>query len=309
MTEKERQNRIAELLVELKELQATPRSDWHAGFEALLRIETHKYENRVHLRTEEEIGVIPPRTEFVILVEDEQVEFEKAIFKIFRRINILEYKNPHDSLNERIIRKVCGYANLYIGAAEHEGDRPTEQVTVSIFRAVKNPELFQKMEENGTLVQSETPGIYHVEGIVDLPFQIVITSELKGEEYAAYRALTDKADVLDVEQLIEESGKETDDKLREHYRVLIRLVVEKNPQFIEVIRRDRAMEDILMEIVKDRVDEKVSNAEVAKEQETLVYSIRNVMDSFGVTIEKAMDSLKIPPAQRETYAGLVQRKM
>ena len=69
------------------------------------------------------------------------------------------------------------------------------------------------------------------------------------------------------------------------------------------------MEDILMEIVKDRVDEKVSNAEVAKEQETLVYSIRNVMDSFGVTIEKAMDSLKIPPAQRETYAGLVQRKM
>ena len=65
------------------------------------------------------------------------------------------------------------------------------------------------------------------------------------------------------------------------------------------------MEDILMEMVKDRVDEKintavnaaVSTAEVAKEQETLVYSIRNVMDSFGVTLEKAMDSLKIPQSQ------------
>ena len=306
MTEKERQTRIAELLAELKELQATPRSDWHAGFEALLRIETHGYENKIHIRTEEEIGVIPPRTDFVILVEDEQVEFEKAIFKIFRRINILEYKNPHDSLNERIIRKVCGYANLYIGAAEHEGDRPTEQVTVSIFRAVKNPELFQKMEENGTLVQSETPGIYHVEGIVDLPFQIVITSELKGEEYAAYRALTDKANASDVERIIEEIGRQSDDIVREHYRVLIKLVIEKNPQFIEVIRRDRAMEDILMEIVKDKVDEKISTAEVAKEQETLALSIKNLMINLKFTAEQAMDALSIPATQREIYAGLIK---
>ena len=43
--------------------------------------------------------------------------FDKAIFQIFRKINILEYKNPHDSLNERVLRKICGYANLYTGVA------------------------------------------------------------------------------------------------------------------------------------------------------------------------------------------------
>ena len=74
MTEKERIKRIAELRAELKELLATPRSDWHAAFEALLRIETYKFENRVHIRTEEEIGIMPPRTDFVLLIEDEQVE-------------------------------------------------------------------------------------------------------------------------------------------------------------------------------------------------------------------------------------------
>ena len=73
---------------------------------------------------EEEIGMMPPRTDFVVLVEDEEVKFQKAVFQMFRKINILEYKNPYDSLNERTIRKVCGYANLYIGTAEHEGDRP-----------------------------------------------------------------------------------------------------------------------------------------------------------------------------------------
>ena len=73
------------------------------------------------------------------------------------------------------------------------------------------------------------------------------------------------------------------------------------------------MEDILMEIVKDRVDEKistaVSTAEVAKEQETTVIHIRDIMDSLGITAEKAMDILKILPAQRATYAGLVKKKM
>ena len=90
LTEQERKERIAYHLAELKKLRAVPRSDWHAGFEALLRIETHKYADRVHISTEEEIGEIPPRTDFVILVEDEQVQWEKAIFRIFRKINILE---------------------------------------------------------------------------------------------------------------------------------------------------------------------------------------------------------------------------
>ena len=309
MTEQERKERIAELLKELKELQAAPRSDWHAGFEALLRIETHKYEDKVHIITEEEIGVIPPRTDFVIMVEDEEVVFDKAIFKMFSKINILEYKNPYDSLNERVIRKVCGYANLYIGVAEHEGDRPSDQVTITIFRAVKNPELFAKMAQEGKLVRDDVPGIYHVNGIVDLPFQIIITGELEGDEYAAYRALTDRAAEVDVERIIREIGKEKDDSLKEYYGVLIKLIIEKNPQFIEVVRRDSAMEDVLMEIVKDRVDEKVNKKEQETRQETKALDISSLMTNLKLTLEQAMDALNIPQSQREIYAGLVNKKM
>ena len=314
LTEQERKEQIEYHLAELKKLRRVPRSDWHAGFEALLRIETHKYADLVHIRTEEEIGEVPPRTDFVILVEDEQVEWEKAIFRIFRRINILEYKNPHDSLNKRVLRKVCGYANLYIGVAEHEGDRPEDQVTISIFRAVKNPELFEEMEKDGTLVRDEIPGIYHVKGYTDLPFQIIITGELEGEEYAAYRALTDKADEADVERIIAGVGQEKDDTVREHYRVLLRLVMARNPQFIEAIRRGghmsyEAMDDVLMEIVKDKVDEKVSTAEAVKEQQTTVTHITDIMKNLKLTIEQAMDALSIPQSQRSTYASLVGKRM
>ena len=95
MTEEERQQQIKELLAKLKELRATPKSDWHAAVEALLRIEMYRFADKVHISTEEEIGEMPPRTDFVILVEDEKVEFEKAIFKIFRKFNILEYLSEH----------------------------------------------------------------------------------------------------------------------------------------------------------------------------------------------------------------------
>lgn len=303
MTEKERIKRIAELRAELKELLATPRSDWHAAFEALLRIETYKFENRVHIRTEEEIGIMPPRTDFVILIEDEQVDLGKEIFKAFRKINILEYKNPNDALNERVLRKACGYANLYIGAAEHEGERSADQVTISIFRAVKNPTMFREMEEKGTIVADEIAGIYHVTGITDLPFQIIITGELEGKEYAAYRALTDKAIKTDVEQIFTDISEEQDDSVKEYYRVLLKLVMEKNPQFIEEIRRDKGMADVLMEIVKDKVEERVN----AKEQETLTTSIRNLMRNLSMTAEQAMEALNIPEAQRSIYASLVEK--
>ena len=182
MTDTERKNRIAELLAELKDLLATPRSDWHAGFEALLRIEAHKYGGRVQIKTEHLLGEEPPRADFVVLIDEDGLLSDKAIFRIFLKHNICEYKNPHDALNERVIRKGCGYVNLYIGTAEHEGDVPSDQVTLSIFRAAKPEKLFREMAEKGQLTADATKGIYHVEEIIDLPFQIVITSELEGPE-------------------------------------------------------------------------------------------------------------------------------
>ncbi len=74
MTDAETLARIQELRKELRELEKTAlRSDWHAGFEGALRIDLHKYGNAVHLLTEEEIGEMPPRADFMVLVEDEDV--------------------------------------------------------------------------------------------------------------------------------------------------------------------------------------------------------------------------------------------
>ena len=302
MTEQEKKRRIAELRAELKKLQATPRSDWHTAFEAFLRFKTYKYKS-VSIQSEVGIGSDVPRTDYVILTDDGIEEFEEAIFRIFRKVNILEYKNPHDSLNKRVLYKIAGYANLLIGTAEHEGDVPEDQVTISIFRSVKNPKLFKEMEGSGELEKTETPGVYRVIGISKLPFQIVLTSELRGAEYAACRALTDKADELDVERVMEELEREPNERIREYYGTFLNLIAEKNPEVFAEIRRESKMKyPGLMKVFADDVAQERRD----QEQQTLAVSIKNLMSNLKLTLEQAMDALSIPQAQRAIYAGLVQ---
>ena len=307
LAEERKKARIRELLAELKELRAVPRSDWHAGFEALLRIEMHRYGEMVKIESEHLLGEEPPRTDYLIVKEEEGLRMEKEIYRKFRRHNIIEYKNPHDSLNERVLRKICGYANFYIGTAEHEGDIPADSVTLTVFRAVRNAGLFRRMEACGMLEKGSIPGIYEVKGLTDLPFRLVITGELEGPEYAAYRALTEQAQKADVGQVIAEGGMETEHAVREHYRVLLDFITKKNQEVIDELRREHGMANALMDILKDEIEEKLNVKEQETRQETMAAAIRNVMESLGIGVEKAMDTLKIPPEQRSVYAGLVRR--
>ena len=303
MSDQERLARIKEIYEELKELRAAvPRSDWHKAFEALLRFVTYKYKG-IRILPEVEIGIDPPRADYVILMDDEEHTFTESIFRIFRKIDILEYKNPHDDLNWRTLYKIIGYANMLIGTAEYEGDVPPDEVTISIFRATKNKKLFTEMAQKGNLKVTGTPGIYEVIGLTPLPFQIVITSELEGAEYAAFRALTDNADEADVEDVLHDFEDVTDETLKKYGAIVLDLIAKKNPAlFAELIRSDNMKYAGLMEAFKDDVDEKVSE----REQQTLAQAIKNLMENLKLTLEQAMDALSIPSEQRSMYAGRVK---
>ncbi len=68
-----------------------------------------------------------------------------------------------------------------------------------------------------------------------------------------------------------------------------------------------SMSNILEEMRQEVAQEVAREVAQETEEQTTVLYIREVMDSLGVTMEKAMDVLKIPQARRETYAGLVSK--
>ena len=258
LSDSEKKELRQELIAVFKELNTSPRSDWHAGFEAYLKVDARNAEGgTAEVIVEHSLGEEPPRIDFIVWLHDEGIRLNKQIYNIFRRFNVIEYKNPRDNLNWRVIHKAIGYANLYIGLAENEGDRPKEQVTISIFRAVKNPELFKELEDKGYLVPDEEKGIYHVKGITEFPFQIVIMTELEGDEYAAARAMIDgdRASVEDIQKVVEAIETEEDEVVRNHLRVVLNLISDKNPEKMdELVRRDASMSDKLFEICKSRID-------------------------------------------------------
>ena len=176
--------------------------------------------------------------------------------------------------------------------------------------------------------------------------QIVITSELKGTEYASCRALTTKANEADVKQVIDSAAISNVDTIKRYYRIMLYLIAAKNTELSALIKRRVEMnKQPLLDIMKDDIDKIVdenvrqvreesdvrlkkeqqetarlkkekqeADARLKKEQQaadtrlknTSANYIRSLMDSLGVTIEKAMDLLLIPQSERELYIGLVK---
>ena len=64
--------------------------------------------------------------------------------------------------------------------------------------------------------------------------------------------------------------------------------------------------NILMEILKDRIDEMVNKAVANCEQQVTVTCLRSIMSKLQYTAVQAMDLLNIPQSQRSTYARLVE---
>ena len=112
MTEKEKKKRIKKLRAELKELLAVPKSDWHEAFEAFLRLQTFKYKG-VTIQTEVEVGTEPPRTDYIILVQDGDVVFEES-----READV---KQVIDSAASSNVDTIKGYYRimLYLIAAKN----------------------------------------------------------------------------------------------------------------------------------------------------------------------------------------------
>ena len=269
MTEPEKKAERKLIRDRLKELNASPRSDWHREFERIIRGDARPYGKDVDIRIEEELGIDPPRVDYLILDDKKRLmAHTKAIYRIFRQHNIVEYKNPNDSLNMRVISKIIGYGNFYIGLAEHEGDRPRNEVTLSLYRDKANKELFDEMIENGTLVKTDVPGIYNVQKLTELPFQIVIGSELEGDEHAEFRLLTNHAKENDVRIVAEKLENSTDTQVQEDGKKLFEFIESRTPGITRTVLNEldekegghEKLASILMDVLKPEIDEKVNTA-------------------------------------------------
>ena len=196
---------IKDLKARLDALLNPPQNDWHAWFYALLRITFHKYP-AVDVLREVMLGVQAPRADFIVIVEDKKLNLGLKIFSFFRKYDILEFKSPDDELNMFTLWKGVGYVSFYLNHAREKGkDIEMSEITLSFFREARPVKLFEQLGK--CLEKGPADGIYYVRNWeVNIPIQIVVTGELKGGEYAGFRAISKKPREEDVIAFMREHG-------------------------------------------------------------------------------------------------------
>jgi hypothetical protein len=111
---------------------------------------------------------------------------EKNTARIFKRINILEYKSPEDYFSVYDFYKVLSYTYLY--AAPNKTD--TRDMTVSIIETRHPRDLFTYFEEENRSVTATSPGVYVVGGY-PVAVQVIESKKLPFEENLWLKGLSD----------------------------------------------------------------------------------------------------------------------
>ena len=242
-----------DLIARILELEPQPPNDWHSWMDALLHIVLHPYP--VVIDREIFLGNQPPRADFLVLMEPEIVDLGLDIFKIFREHNILEFKDPDDDLNMSVLWKCVGYVGFYLSVKKI----PVNQVTLTLIRGAKPVQLFREL--SGYIRRDRASGIYHVTNwLVDLPIQIVVTSELEGPEYAGFRAISKKPKLQDITQMFRNHENESDPDLVEFYRAYWNISARLTGSMLEEAKRsENKMARTILDIFKPEIDEKIEN--------------------------------------------------
>ena len=283
-----------DLIARIRELEPPPPNDWHSWMDALLHIVLHPYP--VQIEREFVLGNQPPRADFIILMEEEVVDLGLRVFKIFREQNIIEFKGPDDELNESVLWKCIGYAGFYI----HVREIPASQVTLTLIRSTKPVGLLQDLA--AYVVPDDASGIYHIKNWkVDLPIQLVVTSELAGPEYAGFRSISKKPRLQDITQMFHNHEQETNPELIDFYRAYWNISARLTGNVLEEAkRRYPEMERTILDIFKPEIDKKINLA--VKEavnlavKESVSHHLYEYVQDGGMALDWAAKKAGMSPA-------------
>ena len=302
---------------------------WHPAFYADIQIEFREEAHKLKFQNEYALSKKPMLIDILAIRKKAGEKIHKNIGRIFRTYNLIEYKSPKDYMSVDDFYKVYGYACFYKADTGQMNEIPAEEITITFVSKNYPRKMIRHLEDTRKYrTEKKEAGIYYVEGDV-IAIQIIVTSQLSPEENLWLYSLTDNLTDPEVTErlLADYNGKEADNL----YSAVMQVVVQANKkQFQGGEDMCDALRKIIDEEVNKRVDEEVNkrvDQEVAEREKELltkgreagrqegieegmetgfISSIRNLVDALRISIDQAMDLLKVKDEEREKYRRLVQ---
>lgn len=268
---------------------------WHPTFFAELQIELESEMENLIFENEHQLGTIPKEIDILIKKKNEAISIRKNIGRIFRKHNIIEYKNPEDSLGINDFYKVLAYTYLYKADTKEDEKIRIKDITVT-FVVRRYPRVLTKhLKRNRYLIKEQEPGIYYILG-ERFPIQLIVTSRLTDEENFWLKNLTNdirKKEII--AQMIDEYEKHKEDIF---YRSVMDIIVRANEKMFE---EGNGMCDAMMEILKDRIEEMKHEsrnegmrlAKMVMRMNTEGISYENIADQCQITLEEVIEILQV----------------
>ena len=270
---------------------------WHPAFCADVQIELQDEARKLTFQNEYQLSKKPMQVDVLVCKKDAGEKIHKNIGRIFRTYNLIEYKSPKDYMSVDDFYKVYGYACFYKSDTGKENEIPAEELTITFISKNYPRKMIRHFKDaRKYIIEKAEAGIYYVHGDV-IGIQIIVTSQLTPEKNLWLYSLTDDlADSGVMKKLLYEyMGKDKDNL----YSAVMQVIVTANEERFR--EEDEGMCDALLEITNEHKERLIMKSR----REGILFSIRNLIETMKVTVDQAMDMLKISPDEREMYRKML----
>jgi hypothetical protein len=176
---------------------------WHPAFVQAIKLELEPYRDSLEFISEYQLTAEPLEIDVIIVKKAPELVIEKNIARIFRKINVVEYKSPDDYFSVHDFYKVLSYAFLYAALNKVS----VEDLTLSVIETRHPRQLFKYLEtEHPGGITETAPGIYQIAGY-PLPIQMIESKKLPFEENLWLKGLTKDLNPAMAGSILEKSQK------------------------------------------------------------------------------------------------------
>lgn len=223
---------------------------WHPAFGAALRITLKEEMEFLEMQEEYLLSKKPPQIDILIVKKLRDFPVKKAIGRIFRQHNIIEYKAPGDYLSINDFYKVYGYTCFYQSNTDRVKEIDPEELTIT-FACSRYPReiLNHLLAVRGIHVENQDKGIYYLTGDA-ISMQLLITRELTQEENFWLKNLrTDLKAGREIQNIV---AKYEQNRHSKDYAAVMDLITRANWKEMEV---EQKMCDALRELFAEELKE------------------------------------------------------
>lgn len=236
---------------------------WHPGFYAVMRIELQEEAETLEFYSEHELSKKPLRIDTLVVKKMDDKPIEKNIGRIFRKHNLIEYKNPDDSLSINDFYRVYGYACIYQSDTPKIREIRMDEITITFICSHYPREMLKILkEERGIEVEKKEEGIYWLKND-PVPMQIILNHQLSRKENRWLGSLRkDLPADEDTNQLLRDYKQHKESNV---YQAAMDLIVRANWKAME---EARIVCDALRELFADELEEERVKGEIKGREST-----------------------------------------